>query len=225
MGLVVRGTVISTPSPSQLDVREDHVVTVGDDGVIQSVVPAAEAGGEADVTLPEGSVLLPGLVDLHVHAPQWPQLGTGLDLPLEEWLFRHTFPLEARYGDLDFAQLVWDSLVPGLLAHGTTTAVYYSTIHEPATAALADACVRHGQRAFVGRVAMDHPDGTPDYYRDPSASAAVEASHRSLVAIEALGCDRVRPILTPRFIPSCTDALLSGLGELATATGDRKSVV
>jgi len=62
---------------------------------------------------PPGSVLLPGLVDLHVHAPQWPQLGTGLDLPLERWLFEYTFPLEARYADLVFARPVWDASPQG----------------------------------------------------------------------------------------------------------------
>jgi guanine deaminase len=82
--------------------------------------------------------------------------------------------------------------------------------------------LRHGQRAFVGRVAMDHPLGTPEWFRDSSASAAVAASHASIDAIAALpdNAGLVRPIITPRFIPACSDALLAGLGELATATGE-----
>lgn len=194
------------------------MVTIDDEGVITTIEPASTTT-VADVTLREGTCLLPGLIDLHVHAPQWPQLGTGLDVPLDEWLFQHTFPLEARYRDLAFAERVWASLVPELLARGTTTAVYYSSIHEPATLALAEACSRFGQRAFVGRVAMDHPDGTPDFYRDATASAGVEASARSLDAVNRLGSPLVQGIITPRFIPACTDALLQGLGELATATG------
>jgi guanine deaminase len=67
---------------------------------------------------------------------------------------------------------------------------------------------------------MDHPEGTPDFYRDADASDAVERSHRSITAIEALDpSGLVRPIITPRFIPACTDAALEGLGELAEATG------
>lgn len=218
----VRATVLQTPVPGTLEVLEDHVLTVVD-GTIESVLPAAQAGDEpCDVTLGADSVLLPGLIDTHVHAPQWPQRATGLDLPLERWLFEYTFPLEARYGDERFAAGVYGSLVRGLLSRGTTTAVYYSSIHEPATVALASACVEHGQRAFVGRVAMDHPEGTPDYYRDDGAARGVAASHRSIEAIRALGAGAlVQPIVTPRFIPACTDALLEGLGELAAATGVR----
>lgn len=213
--LRVRGTICQTPTPGTLEVLLDHVVTAGDDGRIASVAPAT-SDQPVDVHLPDSSVLLPGLIDLHIHAPQWPQLGTGLDLPLEQWLWEHTFPLEARYDDVDFAERVWASLVPGLLGAGTTTAVYFSSTHEEATLALARACVEHGQRAFVGRVAMDHPDGTPEWYRD---SDDLAASARSVEAIDALGSELVRPAITPRFIPACTDALLAGLGELAAATG------
>jgi len=215
----VRATILQTPEPDRLEVLTDHLVSLDATGTIESVRPA-QPTDVADVTIADGSYLMPGLIDLHVHAPQWPQVGTGYDLPLDKWLFEYTFPLEARCEDPEFAQLVWSSLVPALLGGGTTTAVYYSSIHEPATLSLAAACVEHGQRAFVGRVAMDHATGTPDYYRDASAADGVAASLRSIDAITALGAnDLVRPIITPRFIPACTDALLEGLGELAEATG------
>lgn len=217
----MRATILQTPEAGRLEVLEDQVVTVGEDGVITSIEPASSSDLAGVQELDEQVVLIPGLIDTHVHAPQWPQLYTGLDLPLDEWLLRYTFPLEARCADLDYARGVWDDLVPALLSYGTTTAVYYGSTHEPATVALAEACVRHGQRAFVGRVAMDHPEGTPDYYRDGSASEAVEASLRSVEAIRALpgATGLVAPIITPRFIPACTDAALEGLGELAEATG------
>ncbi len=219
MGFSLRATILQTPEPGRVEALVDHVVSVDDDGVIRSVEPDPEAA--VDLDLGPDQVLLPGLIDTHVHAPQWPQLATGLDLPLDRWLFEYTFPLEARYADLDFARAVWDHLVPSLLGAGTTTAVYYASIHEPATTALAEACVRHGQRAFVGRVAMDHPEGTPEWYRDPSPSEAVAASARSIDEIHAVDGGRglVRPMLTPRFIPACTDALLTGMGELAAAGG------
>lgn len=224
--LAVVGTAYHTPTHARLEVLEDVVVAVDHSGTIAGVhaagtTEASSAMRDAAevVRLSSSQRLLPGLVDLHIHAPQWPQLGTGLDLPLERWLFEYTFPLEARYSDLGFARKVWASMVPTLLAHGTTTAVYFASIHEPATLALAEQCVRSGQRAYVGRVAMDHPDGTPTWYRDASAVDGVEASRRSIDAIRALGSELVQPIVTPRFIPACTDELLSGLGELAAETG------
>lgn len=220
MALRVRGTILQAPALDQLETLVDHVVAVDDQGIITGVTPAADSVADVDVVLAASQYLMPGLIDLHLHAPQWPQLGTGLDLPLEEWLFEYTFPLEARYEEVEFAEGVWASMVPRLLREGTTTAVYFSSIHEEATLALAQACLAAGQRAFVGRVAMDHPDGTPDFYRDPDASTAVERSHRSIEAIEALDpTGLVRPIITPRFIPACSDATLRGLGELAAATG------
>ena len=227
MTTTVGGTVMQTPEPERLEVLSDVVIIVDETGTITAVHPSSSREAEAAIAastshtaLPDETVLMPGLIDLHVHAPQWPQLGTGLDLPLERWLFEYTFPLEARYADVEFAGAVWADLVATLLAHGTTTAVYFGTVHLAATTALAAACLDAGQRAFVGRVAMDHPDGTPDWYRDVDASTGVELSASSIEAIAAMGgrTGLVRPIITPRFTPACTDALLEGLGELAAAT-------
>lgn len=218
----VRATIVQTPEPGRFERLERHDVVIEADGTIRSVAPADDTVAP-DVTLDADHVLLPGMVDTHLHAPQWPQLGVGLDLPLERWLFEYTFPLEARFVDVEYATKVWAQMVPALLRHGTTTVVYYGSIHEDATTALAEACIRHGQRAFVGRVAMDHPDGTPDWYRDPSAADAVDASSRSIDAVRRVDGGRglVEPIITPRFVPACTDAALTGLGELAAATGVR----
>ena len=226
--LVVVGTAYHAPRSDRLDVLIDVAIGVDASGVISDVVPVADARGQELLRsakrvkrLGPSERLLPGLIDTHIHAPQWPQLGTGLDLPLEEWLFAYTFPLEARYADEGFADRVWRHMVPSLLAHGTTTAAYFSSIHEGATRRLAEVCGEAGQRAFVGRVAMDHPEGTPEWYRDASAEAGVDASARSIDGVLGAGGDpsRVRPIVTPRFVPACTDDLLRGLGELAASTG------
>jgi guanine deaminase len=223
----IEGVVYQTPAADRLT-TDRVVIAVGANGVITAVArsgsPEAAAllqQAASRIALDANQRLLPGLVDLHVHAPQWPQLGTGLDLALERWLFDYTFPLEARYADPTFAKHVWGHMVPTLLAHGTTTAVYYGTVDEAATLSLAETCLAHGQRAFVGRVAMDHPEGTPEWYRDPSATVAVQRSERSVEAIHDLAgrAGLVRPILTPRFIPACTDELLDGMGELAARTG------
>ena len=227
VALAVAGSVMQTPERDTFEHLVDVVVAVDPDGVIMKIEPQSTDAGQVlmDVAatvvhLAEGEVLLPGLVDLHIHAPQWPQLGTCLDIPLEQWLFEYTFPLEARYADPAFAARVWPDLVGSMLRHGTTTAVYFVTNDEGATAALAAECLRQGQRAFVGRVAMDHPTGTPPWYRDEHAFAGIDASARSINTIRALdaGRDLVRPIITPRFTPACTDDLLAGLGELAADT-------
>ena len=127
IALAVVGTAYHTPTPELLEVLADVVIAVDALGTIVAVVPQGSPDADGllaratDVRHLTGSQrLLPGLVDLHIHAPQWPQLGTGLDLPLERWLFEYTFPLEARYADEGFARDVWAHMVPTLLAHGTT---------------------------------------------------------------------------------------------------------
>jgi guanine deaminase len=143
-------------------------------------------------------------------------------VPLEIWLQKHTFPLEARYQDLGFARESYGLLVEDLLANGTTTALYFATIHQPATRALVDICLDKGQRALIGKVAMDNADECPDYYRDASAEAAVEGTRALIDYVRRHpdnGENRVLPVVTPRFIPSCTDAALEGLGRLAKECG------
>ncbi|MGH8289931.1 MAG: guanine deaminase [Steroidobacteraceae bacterium] len=174
------------------------------------------------VTLSSGQYLLPGFVDLHAHAPQWPQLGKALDLPLEQWLQAHTFPLEARFADVCYAETVYESLVDNLLANGTTTAVYFATLHLPATRILANVCLRRAQRALIGRVAMDDPGQCPPYYRDTSAESAEAATRAFIEHVQSMpgnGAGTIRPVITPRFVPACSDDLLWRLGRIAQETG------
>ena len=225
-GQRLTGFALHTPTRGSVEAIPEAVIEIDPAGAIAAVLRPGDPGHAAAraeaVAAPPGTILLPGLVDLHIHAPQYPQLGTALDLPLEDWLGAYTFPLEARYADLAFATRVYGTLVADLLACGTTTAVYHATIHDAATCRLADLCIEKGQRAFVGRVAMDHPELCPDFYRDPSAEAAIEGTRRVIEHIRNHPDNadaRVRPMITPRFIPSCTDELLAGLGALARETG------
>ena len=108
------GNALHTPTRGRIELLPGVLIEVDNGGVIQAIhrrdTPQAAAGAAHHraagslVTLEKNEYLLPGLVDLHVHAPQWPQLGLALDRPLEEWLQACTFPLEARYGDTDYAR-------------------------------------------------------------------------------------------------------------------------
>ena len=226
-----RGTFLHAPVRGRLECLQDALIVVAADGAISAVYRGESAAARAEgerlaaggnlVTLGPTQYVLPGMVDLHVHAPQWPQLGEALDLPLEEWLQRFTFPLEARYADTAFAMQVYESLVSNLLANGTTTAMYFATIHLEATKALADICLRRSQRALIGRVAMDNPDQCPEFYRDGSAQIAEQETRELIRHVRALPGNHglIHPVITPRFIPSCTDELLVRLGKLTRETG------
>ncbi|GJM40665.1 MAG: guanine deaminase [Ardenticatenaceae bacterium] len=220
-------TLIHAPTCGEIEVIENALIAVNDAGIISGVHPpgaddydkihqAAIANGRL-MKLEEGQYLLPGLIDLHVHAPQWPQAGNALHLPLYEWLQEYTFPLEAKYADLEFAEKVYTSLVDTLIANGTTTTLYFATVHLEATKLLAEICLAKGQRALVGKVAMDNPEECPDFYRDVSAQQGLDDTRALIEYVRTMPGNEhelVSPVITPRFIPSCTDDMLIGLGEL-----------
>lgn len=223
--MLVHGTLIHSPDIGRVEILEDTCVTIGPDGSIADIgsagddaINAARKNGKL-VELAQGQYLLPGLVDLHIHAPQWPQMGKALHLPLNEWLQEYTFPLEARYADLEFARSAYESLVDNLLANGTTTAMYFGTVHLEATRLLADIAANKGQRAVIGKVAMDNTAECPDFYRDQSTRSGLDDTRAFIDYVSELGNDLVLPAVTPRFIPSCTDDMLTGLGQLAAEYG------
>ncbi|KAF3898472.1 Guanine deaminase [Trichophyton interdigitale] len=169
----------------------------------------------------------PGFIDTHIHAPQYPNSGIFGSTTLLDWLNKYTFPMEASFGDKNApdtptrrAYTVYNAVVARTLSHGTTSAAYYATVHVPATNLLASVCHSRGQRAFIGRVCMDNPDTCPDFYRDESTAAMVDATKASMAYIHRLDPSGtlVKPIITPRFAISCTSEGLAQLGELAAST-------
>ncbi|WP_066306931.1 guanine deaminase [Bacillus sp. FJAT-29814] len=225
---IFQGTAFTSKSPKEVAVLKDHLFCINENGIIERVVGPEEAdyqplveayqGGGNFHRLAEGQYILPGFVDLHVHAPQWAQSGTALDIPLYDWLNTYTFPIESKFSDLDFAQKVYQDVVSTLLANGTTTALYFATVHKQASYLLAQICAESGQRGLVGKVVMDNPEQTPDYYRDADTPTALADTEEFILAVKELSKTTkhgVYPVVTPRFIPSCTDETLKGLGELA----------
>lgn len=226
--MVVKGTLIHTPVLGEMEIIENALVTIDLGGKISSILSPGTAEYDNGVRtalessqlfeLGDKQYLLPGLVDLHIHAPQWPQIGTALHLPLNEWLQECTFPLEAKYEDLEFARQNYESLVDNLLANGTTTATCFGTVHLEATKLLAEICLAKGQRALIGKVAMDNVDECPAFYRDKSAASGLDDTRALIEHIRNLPGNadgRILPAVTPRFIPGCTDEMLEGLGSIA----------
>lgn len=126
--------------------------------------------------------------------------------------------MESSFADLAKARRIYTRVVSRTLAHGTTTACYYATVHVPATNLLSDICLAKGQRAFVGRVCMDRM--SPAYYRDESVESALRDSRACIEHVKAIDphYSLVTPIITPRFAPSCSEGVLAALGELHRET-------
>lgn len=154
------------------------------------------------------TLILPGFIDAHIHFPQYRMLAApGADLL--EWLNRFTFTEEARYGDAAHAATAAEIFLDRLFAHGTTTAVAYSSVHAVAAEALFAAAERRGMALVTGKTLMDR--NAPDAVRDDAESGARDS--------EALikkwhGRDRLRYAVTPRFAVTSTEAQLRAAGEM-----------
>ncbi len=158
----------------------------------------------------EDKIIIPGLVDLHVHAPQYPFRGLGMDLELIDWLNTHTFVEEAKYSDMEYAERAYEIFVQELFKSATTRACVWGTIHTDATLLLMEKLEAANLKAYVGKVNMDR--NSPEYLCEESAEASIEETRRWLLF--GKGFRNVKPILTPRFTPSCSDELFEKLSKL-----------
>ena len=163
-------------------------------------------------------LILPGLVDLHVHLPQVPHAGLGFGTPLLDWLGRYVFPLEHDFSEA-VAEVVAPAVYRAFAAAGTTTALMYGAVYEPSIEAAFRAAETHGIRAIIGKVMMDRL--TYDETRRPSE--VLDLSLRQSADL----CDRwhlrdegrLRYAFTPRFAVSCSAEMLRESAALAAAKG------
>lgn len=155
--------------------------------------------------------LIPGFIDTHIHAPQYSFTGTGIDLGFPDWLNKYTFPIESKFKDLSFTEQVYRKVIFRTLSYGTTTACYFATIHLQSCEKLADYAQEIGQRAFIGKVCMDQY--SPEYYVE-STDASVKETEAFIQYTQSLPL--ITPVVTPRFVPTCSSELMQQLGVLAS---------
>lgn len=212
---ILHGTIISSPALGKLDITPGGYL-VAQDGRIRGVYAALpECYAGAPVEEYGEALILPAFCDLHLHAPQYPMLGTGMDLPLLDWLNTYTFPAEARFADPDYARDVYRKLAAELIENGTTRVCMFSSLHTEATWILMEELERAGVTGYVGKVNMDR-NGLPGVLQEETAESICETERW----LERCGdFTHVRPILTPRFTPSCTDELMAWLGRKVAETG------
>ena len=156
------------------------------------------------------NLIIPAFVDMHLHAPQYPMLGMGMDMELIDWLSAYVYKTEARFADAEYARRIYHKLADELISWGITRVVMFSSLHTEATWILMEELEKAGVTGYVGKVNMDR-NGSPELQETTEQSMA-----ETLRWLD--GCHRfkyVKPIITPRFTPSCTDELMAFLGKLA----------
>jgi len=211
MKKAIKGHIIHAPNPSEYAIDENSWIVYEDGCVvgIYSTLPEELNGIEA---VDYGDkLIIPGFVDLHLHAPQFANRGLGLDKELLPWLETYTFPEETKYQDMDYAYRAYSKVVKQLWANGTTRSVIFATVHRPASQLLMDLLAKAGLGAYVGKVNMDR--NTPDFLVETTEGSLRETER--FIQETAGKYDIIKPIITPRFVPTCSPALMQGLGELS----------
>jgi len=211
---VLRGSICHSRDKDRLQTFDDaYLVCVGgrSEGVFD-VLPERYVGLPLRET--GRKLIIPGLVDLHTHAPQYQYRGTGMDMELLEWLKTYAFPEETRYEDLSYAQKAYGLFVKEMKEGATTRASIFATSHRPSTVLLMKMLEETGLVTCVGKVNMDR--NVPPYYVESTEESLAETK-RWIEEVEAAGFRNTSAILTPRFTPSCTRELMKGLAELGAA--------
>jgi guanine deaminase len=215
---VLRARLLTPLANGETRYESDAVVDVAADGTIARidrwpVVPAVDP-----VVDLRPMVLMPGLVDLHVHLPQVPSAGLGAGMDLLAWLEQHVFARERAFR-APIAGVEVPRILAAMAAAGTTSILAYGAVWADSTDMAFRVAEAHGIRATIGAVMMDrlsYDDETPEAQRlDRSLRESSELADRWDGAAEG----RLRYAFTPRFAVSCSADLLRESAVLARERG------
>lgn len=208
-----KGNILYTPQKERFEVREHGYIAVDEKGLIEGVYQVIpEHLQEAEIVDFGDQLIIPAMNDLHVHAPQYRNMGLAMDLELLPWLNRYTFPEEKKFADVQYAERIYKRFVHELWMQGTMRSAIFATIHPESTIMLGKMLQESGMGAFVGLVGMNR--NCPGFLHN-STSEVVRDTKRLIEVLGTDGSSLVKPIITPRFVPSCTNDMMAALGELA----------
>lgn len=206
---ILKGNIVYSKSPGELVICE-HGYLVCENALVKGVYQTLpfQLGG-VPVTDYGERLIIPGLTDLHVHAPQYSFRGLGMDLELLEWLETNTFPEEAKFEDEEYAKQAYRIFTENMRKGAATRACIFATVHRESTLHLMDMLEESGLCTMVGKVNMDR--NCPDYIKEGSALKSASETVEWIKDVKHKKYVRTSPVLTPRFTPSCTDELMEKL--------------
>ena len=207
---VLKGTVVYNKSKDELTALPVGYV-VCEDGICRGAFEVLPEKYRNYEQKDYGSCLIiPGMTDLHVHAPQYPVCGYAMDLELMDWLNAYIFPEEAKYRDFSYAKESYAGFVHDLVHSPTTRLCAFGTLHTDGTLELMRQLEEAGFVGYVGKVSMDR--NAPDFLREERAAESLTDW------LSRCNFHNIRPILTPRFIPACSNQLMREIGALQART-------
>lgn len=208
---IIKGNVVYSGTDKKLNIFEDAYV-ICESGICQGVfknIPSKYKNFRVEDY--KDNIIIPGMADLHVHAPQYTTRGFGMDLELLDWLKTNTFPEESKYRNLGYAERAYKLFVKDMQNGETTRACIFATIHNGATLSLMNMLESSGLHTYVGKVNMDR--NSSDDLCEKSAQDSI-GNTRQWILQSMNRFQNTKPILTPRFVPACSNELMKGLREL-----------
>jgi guanine deaminase len=207
---ILKGNIVFTETPKEFKVFENNYIVIEDGktkGIFDELPSEYSNINIIDYT---DKIIIPGMNDLHCHAPQFRNLGMAMDKELLPWLNSYTFPEESKYESTDYAKNMYPKFVKEMWRAGTTRASVFATVHKDSTRELMNLFEKAGLGAYVGKVNMNMNCPDPlleDTFKSLGDTEEILKEYSKKDSI-------VKPIITPRFVPSCTSDLLKGLGDL-----------
>lgn len=208
---IYKGNILFTKIKDKFEIIENGFIIVKNGKILDLYKNLPSEYQNFEVIDFSNNLIIPGMNDLHCHAPQFRNLGMAMDKELIPWLDNYTFPEEGKFRSIEYSDKVYKNFIKEVWRHGTTRIAVFATVHKESSIMLMDLFKQSGLGALVGKVNMNI-NCTDDLLEDTEKSI----SDTEYILENYYNADElVNPIITPRFIPSCNSELLKSLGDLA----------
>lgn len=209
---IIKGNILFTKDPNSFTIMENSYIVIKNGKVnnLYNNLPEIYHNDKfEDFT---NKLIIPGMNDLHAHASQFKNLGIGMDKELMPWLNDYTFPEEGKLKNLEYAKKIYSRFIQTIIRNGTTRIALFATLHKASTIELFNMLIKAGIGAYVGKVNMDY--NCPSYLTE-SCEQSLKDTEKIIDEFKDKS-SLVKPIITPRFVPSCSRNLMDGLGKLSS---------
>lgn len=208
---IYKGNILFTKIKDKFEIIENGFIIVKNGKMLDLYKNLPSEYQNFEVIDFSDNLIIPGMNDLHCHAPQFRNLGMAMDKELIPWLDNYTFPEEGKFKSIEYSDKVYKNFIKEVWRHGTTRIAVFATVHKDSSIRLMDLFKQSGLGALVGKVNMNI-NCTDDLLENTEKSI----SDTEYILENYYNDDElVNPIITPRFIPSCNSELLKSLGDLA----------
>src|SRR5919202_860162 len=208
--IVYRGRILNPISYTQFEDIADGALVVSEGKIIE-YGKFKDLRRRGNIVYFGDKEIAPGLIDTHVHLPQYDVVAMD-GYELLEWLDKYIFPAEKRFESVEVARGAAARFFTDLKANGTTTACVYSTIHKDSTDEAFKEAHRSGLRVFMGKAMMDQ--NSPQFLQEKTADS-LKSSEELCKKWHRKDHDRLNYVFSPRFAGTCSMELMKQVSNLA----------